>query len=491
MNISDFINRNLNKAILIVFVLVLSFIVYKVTMMAGPVIGIGYSLVPFFVIMLVVMLKKPHLAMLMLFIANYFAAGISRYVYGFPPGIFMDGMLGLVILVAVMQNFNKESEINVKSSLNPLIFASFVWLLYCILQLLNPGMSVIAWMTNVRGIGIYFFIIVSLVSIVLRKYEYVKKMLFVWALLSLFAIAKALMQRYWGFDTAEWRWLEAGGRTTHIINYGIRYFSFFTDAANFGSGMGFSAVVFFISSFFIEKKWLKRLLRITSFMCIYALLMSGTRASVVIPFVGLTVYAVLSKNIRAITITFVAIFFVFAFLKYTYIGHSNQYIRRSRSVFSPNDASLVVRLNNQRILKEEMRGKPFGIGVGMMRGHADTYSPHPILSKIPHDSWYVLIWVELGIVGLVLYISILLFIAGYGGYLVMFRLKNRELKGIVASFVGGLSGLYVAAYTLEIFGQFPNAFIIFTTMAFIFLSPHFDKELESNKELEIDEEATA
>jgi hypothetical protein len=331
----------------------------------------------------------------------------------------------------------------------------------------------------VRGIGIYFFIVVSLVSIVLRQYKYLKKMLFVWALLSLFAVGKALMQRYWGFDAAEWRWLEGGGRTTHIINSGIRYFSFFTDAANFGSGMGFSSVVFFISSFFIEEKWFKRLLRVASFLCIYAMLMSGTRASVVIPFVGLTVYAVLSKNIRAITITFVSIIFVFAFLKYTYIGHSNQYIRRARSVFNPNDASLVVRLNNQRILREEMKGKPFGIGVGMMRGHADTYTPHPVLSKIPHDSWYVLIWVELGIVGLVLYISILLFIAGYGGYLVMFRLRNRELKGIIASFVGGVSGLYVAAYTLEIFGQFPNAFIIFTTMTFIFLSPHFDKELEA------------
>lgn len=66
----------------------------------------------------------------------------------------------------------------------------------------------------------------------------------VWAILTLTAVIKAIWQKYVGFDSAEKYWLYVlGGSTTHIIYSGIRYFSFFSDAANFGAGMGFSMVV--------------------------------------------------------------------------------------------------------------------------------------------------------------------------------------------------------------------------------------------------------
>jgi hypothetical protein len=291
------------------------------------------------------------------------------------------------------------------------------------------------------------------------------------------------MQRYIGFDYAESRWLAEGGRATHIIYSGIRYFSFFTDAANFGTGIAFSGVVFAIIAFFINSKKLRVFYFFTALACFYGMLLSGTRGSIAVPFVGLSLFIILSKNLKFAVPTAAFVIVAIVFLKFTYIGHSNQYVRRMRSVFNTEDASFVLRLENQAKLKVYMVDKPFGAGVGMSRGKVYTYRPNPFLSQIATDSWYVLIWVETGIVGLLLHIAILLIVLGYGCYLVLFRLKDRELRGIIAAFSCGIAGLYVASYSLEIIGQFPTGIIMYTLMTFIFLSPMYEKEIEERKQL--------
>ncbi|MFA7132174.1 MAG: O-antigen ligase domain-containing protein, partial [Bacteroidales bacterium] len=86
-----------------------------------------------------------------------------------------------------------------------------------------------------------------------------------------------------------------------------------------------------------------------------------------------------------------------------------------------------------------------------------------------------------GIVGLILHVLILLYIIFHGAYLVLFKLKNNLLKGIISALVCGLSGVYVSAYSLELIGQFPTSIIMFTCMAFIFLSPMYDKELKETE----------
>ncbi len=368
--------------------------------------------------------------------------------------------------------------------MNAITLISFIWLLYLIFEIFNPNMSSpLAWLTNVRGLGTYFILTAVVVSVLMRRYADMKKLLFVWAILCLTAVLKAQIQKTFGFDFAESRWLAEGGRTTHIIYSGIRYFSFFTDAANFGTGIAFSGVVFIIVSVFIKSKAQKVFYIFTAIACFYGMLLSGTRGSVAVPFVGLFLFVVLSKNLKFSLPTAALVLVAFVFLKYTYIGHANQYIRRMRSVFDTEDASFVVRVENQAKLRVYMADKPFGAGIGMSRGRAYTYRPNPFLAEIATDSWYVLIWVETGIVGLLIHVLILLSVLGYGCYLVLFRLKDRELRGIIAAFSCGIAGLYVASYSLEIIGQFPTGIIMYTLMTFIFLSPMYEKELEEKKQL--------
>lgn len=477
MRLVRYIEENLNKVLVFSILYVLVWSLLQVILRFGHTVGLLVSLAPLLFFALVFFLDRPYYSFILLFVVNYLISGGTRYV-SYPPGIAMDVIFFFLFVVLLLQPMRTIKAVDFKNAAHPLTFIAFAWLLYCTFQILNPGSSSIyAWLVNVRGIGVYFFLVVLLSSVYLGKFKNMKQILNIWSVLCLFAVLKAVIQKTFGFDPFEQEWLAEGGARTHIIHSGIRYFSIFTDAGNFGSGISFSAVVFSIVAFSVKERSGKIYFLIVAAICYYGMIISGTRGSLVIPFAGYFLYTILSKNVRAIIISFIVIVAGFWFLNFTYIGHGNIYVRRMRSAFNPDDESLGVRLENQRILRTYMAGNPLGVGIGMKRGNAVLYEPHPELSKIPHDSWYVLLWVELGIVGMIMYILILLYIIFHGSFLVMVVLKNNELRGMVAALVCALFGVSAAAYSLEIFGQFPNSVIIYVCMTMIFLSPIYDKEL--------------
>ncbi len=460
------------------FLVALIAITTYLTIKMGYMYGIIFSLLPAAIVVFVTIIDKPAWTFSILFISNYYVSGLSRYITSISPGIFMDMILIITFIIIIFQLLRHKSEIKFRNAFNILTFLAFIWLAYCTLQLFNPNSSSpVAWFTNVRGIGVYFLAVTALTSILLVDYLDFIKILKVWAVLCLTAVLKALIQKYFGFDFAEQRWLAEGGSTTHIIYSGIRYFSFFTDAANFGTGMGFSLIVFGLAAVYIKRHKLKVFFAFTAIACGYGMIISGTRGSLAVPAVALLLLAFISRNFKIVVSTIIILSFSYIFLNYTYYGHGNSYIRRMRSAFNTQDASYVLRKENQAKLAVYLADKPFGGGIGMSRGKASTYTPDPVLSKIASDSWYVLIWVETGIIGLSLYVILLLIILFRGIYLVLFKLKDPELRGIVTALVCGLAGLYAASYSIEIMGQFPNGFIIFTCMAFIFLSPKYDEEI--------------
>ena len=95
---------------------------------------------------------------------------------------------------------------------------------------------------------------------------------------------------------------------------------------------------------------------------------------------------------------------VFSFFNFTTIGDGNQYIRKMCSAFRPSeDASYQVRVENRKKMKGLMDEKPIGYGIGLSKGA--QYGPKEVM-PYPPDSWLVAIWVETGIVGLMLYLLI-------------------------------------------------------------------------------------
>jgi hypothetical protein len=396
----------------------------------------------------------------------------------------MDGMVIIIFISLMVNGLSKKAPILWNRINTPLSLSAFIWLIYCLFEFFNvESVSLEAWFIGVRELALYFFIIVIIVQIVCKDYNQMKKIIFIWSILTLTALIKVFIQRYYGFDSAEKRWLFVdGGARTHIIFSGIKYFSFFTDAANFGCNMAFSSIVLFISAIGERKKSIKIFYFIISFLAIYGMLLSGARAAIVIPFSGLACYVIFSKKIKSIIIFSFILFSMFVFFKFTNIGSENILIWRMRTAFSPSkDASYIVRKENQAKMKTFMIDKKFGIGVGLGGGKSEKYNPNGNLTKLPTDTWLVMIWVETGIVGISIYILTLLLIMSFGGYIIFFKLKNKELRHYIIGLYGGIAGMIIASYGNEIFGQFPNGFIIYTGLAFIFISPHFEKELSENE----------
>lgn len=438
--------------------------------------GLAVGLLPLILCLGFYAIDNPAWTLFGLFVGNYLIMGLSKYVYNLPLGMILDVMLLFSFFTLVVKSM--YSRVEWERAKSGLTLAAVIWTVYCCLELANPASGfVAAWASSIRSYAFVFLAVVILSQIIFTKYQHLKIMLMIWSLLTVVAVGKACIQKFIGFDAAENYWLFVlGGRTTHIINTGVRYFSIFSDAANFGASMGLSMVVFAIAGIYSQGR--NRLwFYVVSAVACYGMLLSGTRSALAVPFVGLALFVVMARHTRAMILGAVVLFSAFVFLNYTSIGQGNALIRRARSAFNRNDPSYVLRLENQAKLRVLMHDKPFGVGLGMGGGKALEHNPNSGIAQIPTDSWFVMVWVETGIVGVVLHICILLYVIGYGVWLVVFRLRDKQLRGFTAALVAGIAGIAVASGANEIFGQIPTGVIMYMSMAFIFLSPGYDRQL--------------
>jgi len=212
-------------------------------------------------------------------------------------------------------------------------------------------------------------------------------------------------------------------------------------------------------------------------MGLWGMILSGTRGAMIVPMIGGIVYLILSKNIRILVTGGIMLAFIYVFFAYTYIGDSNYQIARMRTAFRPEeDASYIVRLENRAILKTYLVDKPFGGGIGSAGNWGQRFSPQGFLANVATDSWYVQIWAEQGIVGLLLHLFILSYIILKGFYLVMVRVKNVELAGVLGALIAGYAGVMGASYGNGILGQMPTGALIYISWAFIFMAQQLDRE---------------
>jgi len=70
-----------------------------------------------------------------------------------------------------------------------------------------------------------------------------------------------------------------------------------------------------------------------------------------------------------------------------------------------------------------------------------------------------------------------------GGYIILFKIRNKELRGLLTAMLAGTFGMLVSSYGNSLLGQFPNSFIFYICQAFVFLGKYYDKELEDHEQL--------
>ncbi|MBS1510975.1 MAG: O-antigen ligase family protein [Bacteroidetes bacterium] len=430
------------------------------------------------IIYLYILFTKPIVGFYTAIALSFILIGLGRYAKGVQVGLGLDAILILTYLALFFNRF--ESKIDWSPANKDITFLSIIWFGYSLFELVNPeARSTAAWFSG-RGVALYMFLMVPMVLLFINNSKKLDYFLYVWAIFSILATIKGIMQLKFGLDYAEREWMDEGNYKTHILFGKLRVFSFMSDAGQFGGNQAYTGVVMIIYSMAQKIKRKKYFFLITGILALYGMIISGTRGSMSVPLAGFMAFFILRKNIKVLSIGVFLLGIVFVFFRFTTIGQGNDQIRRMRTAFDPNDASLQVRLANQRLLKNYLATRPFGGGIGHGGVKAQKYLPNAFLSQVATDSWYVLVWVEQGIVGLLLHLFILLYCIIKASWRIMFKIKDPTLRLKMAALVAGMFGVMVASYGNAVLGAMPTGMLIYTSMAIMLNSKIFEKETEAN-----------
>ncbi len=418
----------------------------------------------------------PKLGVILLVIQGFTVIGLSRYIPA-PLGLSIDGVLVILYLALFFKAFAQKIKWSkAKSHLTILVG---LWMGYIFLQIANPeSRSIAAWFYAMRGLALYQFLAIPLAFVLFNKQKDLELFFIVWGVMSVLGTLKGVMQYTMGVDPFEQAWLNQGSYKTHILFGKLRVFSFYSDAGQFGAAQGHTGVVFGILALFRKAASTKlRAFYLTvALMGLFGLLISGTRGAIAVPAMGGIMFLILRKNIKLLIVGAVLGIGVYVFFAHTTLLQSNSEVRRMRTAFDPNDASLQVRLANQRKLKSYLASRPIGGGVGATGNWGKRFTPNTFLANTATDSWYVMIWADTGIVGLYYYLFMIFYILITGAYNVMFRIKDDDEKIMITALTCGFAGIMLASYGNGVFGQMPTGILMYLSMVFMFSSSRWAKE---------------
>jgi len=445
----------------LLFILLISIISIKINTI---VIFIGILIIPIILIIVYKIFTTPIFGIWLLMIYG-FILGASVKMTDFPLGTLVDLFVFLIFIATVIQQNIEWKRLN-----NVTFFIILIWFIYTILELINPlAPTYVAWFYAVRPVSIQI-LLVTTISFLLFNKKYFYTFIKIWFIFSILATVYGFIQKFkfpnlFNFEN---QWLALGYYKQHILFGNLRVFSFYTDAGQFGAAEGHTLTSALILLLNEKRKNYIILYLITSVISFLGMMISGTRGALFIPFSGIFAYLIISKNWKTIIVGLSFLSIIYYFLAFTYIGQNVYEIRRMRTaVHFTDDPSFKVRLENQKALSKYMKDKPFGAGIGTSEYWGKKFSPDTYLANVATDSLYVKIWVETGIVGLMLWLILIFWIIFRGAYIINI-VKNKEYKIQLLSLWAGLIGIFVANYGNSVMMQFPTAIISYLSIGFIF-----------------------
>ena len=441
-------------------------------------------MLPVVVIGVVLAFKSEMLLFWVLMGFNYFIQWKSFPIQGIPTSLPNEALELLLIAMAIIN----VKEARFERCGNLMLFMLFVWCSFCTLEVLNDtcglGIDVGAWYTGARMMAFQLLYALIVYSVYITTPKLLIKYMFVWGGLALFAVFWVWKQQHLGLTQMENAFLQGRGRTTHIINGGatIRYFSIYSDAANFGIGIAATAVAFLIAGLTSKIKRYKYIFIGIGLACLWGMMPSGTRTAMFCVIAGLATYVVLSKSFKIAVPVGLFLLFAYFILAFTTIGNGNAQIRRMRSAFDSNDASANQRTINQAVMKKYLAEAPFGLGIGMGYENVPANNKFRKLATIPPDSEYVFIWIHTGKVGITVFLITTVIMFFGASRIVMFRLRSPSLRGLGAGLCCAFVSIQLGGYANQVLMQFPNCLLFYGGLSLVYTLPYMEDEWIKHEE---------
>jgi hypothetical protein len=417
----------------------------------------------------------PRRALDMTLISSFLAIGIIRYIGDVPLGLTVDFFLIMALVVAV---FHRSLKPDYRKLNTGLMWCAAIWMLYCTAELFNPeAVSRTAWVYAIRGLALYMFLTIPITLLYANKVEDLNRFIKIVIFLSFLAALWGLKQFYFGPDFAETAWLKEGkNQSTHVLFGQLRVFSFFSDAGQFGSGIAQAGVIAAVIALGPFSPRTRILSVICALLFFFLMILSGTRGALIVPVVGMLVYLFASRNFKLLAVGLMVMVAAYGFLQYTTIANDIYQVRRMRTALDPNDASLQVRLANRVIIRDYLKDKPFGGGIGTSGSWGERFSPGTLLAETPNDGWYVRVRAETGVIGLYLHVGTLVYIGLVGLYKCM-KIKDEKLRHKLLALLAGYAGIAASSYGNPLLGQIPTGIILYMSWAYLFMAEDLDKQL--------------
>ena len=319
-------SRNNGGRVLLLFLLFL-LALYQLTHAGFSTFAV-VCLLPLLVVAIYSCFKWKMLTFWMLIIINYFLQmkGVAEQL---PVPMSLPNEMLEIILLAIAIVDARENP-HFEKCANLMLFALMIWCVFCTLQMFNDtcdlGFNIASWYTGARLMAFQLLYAFLVFSIYISSPKILLNYLRIWALLSLFSAYWTYKQKNIGFTHIEYSWLYYGaGQTTHLLNAGtlIRYFSTFSDAANYGCNAAAAATSFIIITITSKITWERIFFLVISICVIWGMFQSGTRTAIFCLAAGLMLFIVLSKSVKMAVPIILLGLISFILLAFTNIGQGN------------------------------------------------------------------------------------------------------------------------------------------------------------------------
>jgi hypothetical protein len=411
--------------------------------------------------------RSPRVAIYTIVAMSFAISGLGRYYPVLPFGLSIDFLIVLAFVSFFFQHFKK-----VEWAIIP--FDTFavvgIWFVYCVAMVANPlSPGAEAWFYASRGLAFYMFFMIPVAILTFNRPRDMERFLIVWLTLSSIGSLWAAKQIYLGVSNTEQQWLDGGAASTHLLFGKLRAFAYYSDAGQFGAAQAHAAVVSLVVLLY-PTNLRKRLLYLTFFLLnIWGMMLSGTRGAIFLLGIAVFVYLFFSKRFTVLILGGMLAVGAFGFLKYTTLLNSNYQINRMRTAFDPNDPSLMVRKNREKVLKVYLANKPIGEGIGSAGYWGQRFRPGSFLADLGTDSHFVRVWAETGIVGLLLNAGMFLYLLVRCGTII-WRMEQSYQRNSLVALYSGFAGVTVASYGNNVIAQMPTGTLIYLSIAFILAS---------------------
>ncbi len=412
---------------------------------------------------------------LMLIIAVFMSVFL-KLLPNIPIGLVMDSTI-LMMMLGILYRAIKKGEW--KPFQTPITGAILLWMCWHLIEIANPiAASRVAWFYVVRpavGYILLFFAVYGYLNSISR----IKGILYL--IVILFAISGiwGIVQFIFGYFPFEMEYIVSHD-AVHLVYIQGRWRSFGTmgSPAQYGVIMAYTVIFCFVLAKVKFGKHSKIIMISSGIICIMALVYSGTRAGVALIPIGVMTIVGLSRSIKLYLACALGGIIMIGIIN---MPTDNYHIQRIQSTFNASeDESYKVRERNKEMIKPWILSHPMGGGLGSTGVWGQRFSPGTFLANFPPDSGYVRIGVEMGWIGLLIYIFLWLNIL-IKSVFPYWKMKNPELKTIALSIFVSIVPLIVIESAQDIVGKLPSNLLFWVQLAILFRAIELD--LNEQKEL--------